>query len=48
MKIGQSKKLVIPADQAYGSEGRQSLGHPNIPPNTELTFDVKLDAIKSR
>lgn len=48
MKIGQTRHLVIPSDEAYGSQGHQALGHPDIPPNTQLTFDVTLDAIKSR
>ncbi len=41
MKVGQEKTLVIPPDEAYGS---QSIGI--IPPNATLTFKVKLISIK--
>ena len=37
MKEGGIRKLVIPADQAYGAQGRGS-----IPPNSVLVFDVEL------
>ncbi len=41
MKVGGVRRLVIPADQAYGSTGQGS-----IPPNATLVFLVKLVAIK--
>ena len=39
MKVGEERKLVIPSSLAYGATGTP--GGP-IPPNAELTFDVKL------
>ncbi len=42
MKVGGIRKLVIPADMAYGAAGRP----PVIPPNAELTFDIELLKIK--
>jgi len=41
MAIGGERRLTIPANLAYGKSGV-----PGIPPNSQLTFDVKLLEIK--
>lgn len=41
MKVGGTRRLIIPAAQAYGS----SSPAPNIPPNSDLVFDIELVAI---
>ena len=41
MKIGGTRRLVIPAAQAYGSSSPAS----NIPANSDLVFDIDLVAI---
>jgi FKBP-type peptidyl-prolyl cis-trans isomerase len=43
MKVGESRKLVIPAKYAYGEKGFPGV----IPENATLTFDVDLLDIKS-
>ncbi len=43
MKVGGTRRLIIPATQAYGSS---SPSH-NIPPNSDLVFDIELIAIKA-
>ena len=37
MKVGGTRRLLIPADQAYGSQG-----NAKIPANSDLVFDVTL------
>lgn len=41
MKIGGTRRLIIPAVQAYGSASPAS----NIPANSDLVFDIDLIAI---
>lgn len=41
MKVGGTRRLVIPAEQAYGAASPA----PNIPPNSDLVFDIDLVAI---
>ena len=41
MKIGGTRRLVIPAEQAYGSSSPSR----NIPANSDLVFDIDLVAI---
>jgi FK506-binding nuclear protein len=41
LAIGGERRLVIPAHLAYGKKGV-----PGIPPNSKLTFDIKLLEIK--
>ena len=42
MKIGESRRLVIPADLAYGDSGAGGV----IPPGATLIFDIDLVAIE--
>lgn len=41
MKIGGVRRLVIPAEQAYGASSPAA----NIPANSDLVFDIELVAI---
>lgn len=42
MKVGGTRRLVIPAAQAYGAQSPSA----SIPPNADLVFDIELAAIK--
>ncbi|HEX3568124.1 MAG TPA: FKBP-type peptidyl-prolyl cis-trans isomerase [Candidatus Saccharimonadales bacterium] len=42
MKVGGTRRLVIPAAQAYGAQSPA----PNIPAHADLVFDIELVAIK--
>jgi FKBP-type peptidyl-prolyl cis-trans isomerase len=42
MKVGGIRRLVIPAAQAYGASSPSS----NIPPNSDLVFDIELMGIQ--
>lgn len=41
MKVGGTRRLVIPAEMAYGSQSPA----PNIPSNSDLVFDIDLIGI---
>jgi peptidylprolyl isomerase len=41
MKVGGTRRLIIPSQMAYGSVRAAA----NIPPNSDLVFDIELTAI---
>ena len=41
MKVGGARRLIIPAEMAYGENSPA----PNIPANSDLVFDIDLVAI---
>jgi peptidylprolyl isomerase len=41
MKVGGTRRLIIPANQAYGTSSPSS----NIPANSDLVFDIELVSI---
>lgn len=41
MKVGGTRRLIIPSAQAYGSVRAAA----NIPPNSDLVFDIELVSI---
>lgn len=43
MKVGGTRRLIIPSVKAYGSARAAA----NIPPNSDLVFDIELIAIAS-
>lgn len=43
MKPGGKRRLIIPAEQAYGSAER-----PGIPANSDLVFDIELISVDSQ
>jgi FKBP-type peptidyl-prolyl cis-trans isomerase len=44
MRVGGKRRLTIPSDLAYGSQGNGNL----IPPNTPLRFEIDLLAIAGK
>lgn len=42
MKVGGWRRIIIPAELAYGA----SSPAPNIPANSDLVFDIELVAVK--
>lgn len=42
MKVGGTRRLIIPSEMAYGASSPAS----NIPANSDLVFDIDLVAIK--
>jgi FKBP-type peptidyl-prolyl cis-trans isomerase FkpA len=42
MKVGESRRLIIPADLAYGDSGAGGV----IPPGATLVFDIDLIAVE--
>lgn len=45
MKVGGTRRLIIPAELAYGANPPQG---SNIPANAALVFDIELTAVKNK
>lgn len=45
MKVGGTRRLIIPADQAYGANPPAGSG---IPANAALVFDIELTAVQNQ
>lgn len=43
MKVGGKRRLIIPAEKAYGAQSPS----PSIPANSALVFDIELKAIEA-
>ncbi len=43
MKVGGTRRLVIPAAKAYGQAGSP----PSIPADADLVFDIELTAVQN-
>lgn len=43
MKVGGKRRLIIPAEQAYGENSPSA----NIPANSNLVFDIEITAVKN-
>lgn len=43
MKVGGKRRLIIPADQAYGAQSPSA----DIPANADLVFDIEITAVKN-
>ena len=43
MKVGGKRRLEIPFDLAYGEKG-----HANVPPMSDVVFEVELFSVKER
>jgi FKBP-type peptidyl-prolyl cis-trans isomerase len=44
MKVGGTRRLIIPAQLAYGSSSPAA----NIPANSDLVFDIEITAVKNQ
>lgn len=44
MKVGETRRLFIPSDKGYGEAGSGA----NIPPNSDLIFDIELLGVENQ